>query len=228
MARALFASAKDALRFALNFSDDSIPGPVMNKEMASVPAAAVSGSTKILGEARAASKTAPMRSVALGGTQDRAGMAGWILQRFEQLDQWEKAVLRIRMINPRQPCSCGAACCRGWSVKKEWIHFILMLAEYVKEDAELLKAARPGVRGLSTDPKLRRALIEDYARDEERRKSVSELAEITGVSRITVAGHRNLIHEHLKGLEDKAWEDLAQLFDQVGITGDLNQVDQGD
>lgn len=214
--RALFASSRDALAFALNYEDLSIPGPVMNKEMAAVPT-----TTKAQRDAVSKpSRTGPARSIPLGGGQDRAVTAGWILQRFEQAEKWHKVILKVMLINPRRQCSCGAACCRGWSVKPEWVHCVLMLVEHLKEEADLLK--EPGKRGMSTDPALRRALVEDFARPEDKRWSIADLARLTKATTLTVAKHRGIVQCFLYALELAAWEEVNLIFDQSGITGQID------
>ena len=214
--RAIFSSSRDALVFALNYEDLSIPGPVMNKEMAAVPT-----TTKAQRDADSKpSRTGPARSIPLGGGQDRAVTAGWILQRFEQVEKWQKTLLKVMLINPRRICTCGSACCRGWSVKPEWVHYVLMLVEHLKEEADLLK--EPGKRGMSTDPALRRALVEDYARPEDKRWSITDLARVTKATSVTVAKHRGVVFAFLYELELTAWEEVNLIFERAGITGQID------
>lgn len=221
--RALFSSARDALTFALNFEDDRIPGPVMNRVMVQVDKARAEAQARsYAGSTRRAGNAAP-RHVPLGtDAQDRATTAGWILQSFNHLDPVQRLVLTLTVMRPRVVCVCGAPCCRGWTVKTKWVEAVRLLCEYLKHQAELTK--EPGKRGLSTDPRLRQALVEDYAKPAPKRGSLTRLAEITDVTSVTVAKHRTLIHEHLEELERGAWLDLQAIFDAKGITGDV-QVD---
>lgn len=218
MTRALFSDARAALRFALNHEDLSIPGPVMNKEMAAIPDPGAHGGTGILKQQVARSSRTPS-SVPLGGMSDRTVMAGWILQKLESLAYIDKTVLKAVLINPRRICSCGAACCRGWSVKTEWVNSVRGICEHLKTEAEITRVA--GKRGLSTDPRLRSALVEDYCRVEKHRASITELCKITEAATVTVAKHRELIHAALSEIEVRAWGDITAIFDATGITGDL-------
>ncbi len=218
---ALFSSAYQALLFALNFEDSRIPGPVMNREMSApqrdhAKVAAIARS--YTGTSRRGSPTTLNRpSVALGGTQDRAVMAGWILQRFQQLELIQRLVLTITVMRPRSPCSCGSACCRGWTLRYSWVDACRIMVEHLKSWAEMDKES--GKRGYSTDPRLRQALIEDYAKPAERRASVKELAELAEVTTVTAAAHRKRIYDYLDTVHDAAWTDLAAIFDAHGITG---------
>lgn len=219
--RALFASASGALRFALNFEDLSIPGPVMNREMATTTlerAKAEAQARAYTGSDRR-SNTAPRKHVPLGGKDDRAVMAGWVLQRFMHLDVVHRLVLTLTELKPRQPCSCGSPCCRGWTLRREWLEAARILTEHIQDWAVLDKES--GKRGYSTDPKLRVALVEDFARPIERRLSLADLAERTGVTTKTVAAHRVKIHGYLQEQLDAAWDELGVVFDAHGITGQL-------
>lgn len=222
--RALFSSARDALTFALNFEDNSIPGPVMNRAMAEAQpvdrarseaqARAYTGSQR-----RAGVVMAPQHAPLGKNAQDRAITAGWVLQAFNHLDVMQRLVLTLTVMRPRVPCSCGAPCCRGWTVKTKWVEAVRLLCEYLKTQADLTR--EPGKKGLSTAPRLRQALVEDYARPAPKRVSLAKLAEVTEVTSVTVAKHRTLIHDHLAQLEDAAWMELGAIFDARGITGDV-------
>jgi len=219
--RALFASALAALRFALNFEDSSIPAPIMNREMAlnTVDKAKAEAQTRAYsGTARRASATTMVRpSVALGGTQDRSIMAGWILQRFQQLEVTQRLVLILTVQRPRVPCFCGSQCCRGWTLKFQWVEAVRILVEHLRDRAGMDK--EPGKRGFSTDPRLRVALIEDYAKPTKRRASLQDLARMADVTTTTAATHRARIHGYLEETERLAWAELAAIFDAHGITG---------
>lgn len=216
MTRALFSSAREALRFALNHEDLSIPGPVMNKEMAAIPDPTASPKIIGTGSPRA---SAPAKHIPLGGMADRSVMAGWILQKMSGLALIDQLVLKAVLINPRRICSCGAACCRGWSIKTEWVNSVRGICDYLKTEAEITRVA--GKRGLSTDPRLRSALVEDYCRPEKHRASITDLCKTTDASTVTVAKHRELIHAALYEIETRAWIDINAIFDRTGITGDL-------
>lgn len=219
--RALFASARDALTFALNFEDTSIPGPIMNREMA-LPqldkARAEAQARAYTGAARRASPTTMVKKhVPLGGTQDRAILAGWILQRFLHLNTVMRLVLTLTVQKPRVICTCGAPCCRGWTLKLQWVESVRILVQHLKEQAE--SEREPGKRGFSSEPRLRQALIEDFARPESKRWSLARLSELAEVSTTTAAAHRARIHGYLGDVEAQAWGELAAIFDAHGITG---------
>lgn len=224
--RALFASVRDALVFALNFEDSSIPGPLMNREMAAVAELADTrggNAPKLATVAMDQTDARPSprrRNVPLGGVQDRAVVAGWVLLRLSQLELLQQTVLRAMLVRPKRPCECRSACCRGWTIRADWVAAVQQLADYFKSRAD--ETREPGKRGFSSDPRLRVALIEDYCRGEGRRASISDLCRQTDASSVTVAKHRELIHGHLKEIEDRAWEEVAVLLDAVGITGSLD------
>lgn len=219
--RALFASAYEALRFALNFEDERIPGPVMNREMAipqldkvrsEAQARAYVGATR-----RAATTTLVKPHVALGNTQERAIMAGWVLQRFEHLEVTQRLVLTLTVQRPRVICTCGAPCCRGWTLKLKWVEAVRILVEHMKDRAE--SEREPGKRGFSSEPRLRQALIEEYSKPINKRSSLKELAELAEVSTTTAASHRARIYGYLEEVERAGWGELAAIFDAHGITG---------
>ena len=217
--RALFASAYGALHFALNFEDLTIPASLMNKEMAMpqpVDRAKSEAMARSYGSGGRPSKP-KAQSVALGNTADRAVMAGWVLQRFQHLDTVSRLVLTLTVMKPRTPCACGAPCCRGWLLRRPWVESVRLLTEHIQYTAEL----DPDKKGYSTEPRLRQALVEDFARPVERRKSLADLAELAEVTAKTVAAHRHKIHGYLGEVQDRAWEDLAAVFDAHGITGEI-------
>lgn len=218
--RAYFDSVRSALVFAFNHEDLSIPGPVMNREMAQIkPDRPEGGILKVgKGEAPPARKTIDM-----GGLEDRTVLAGWIMKRVLMLHPEQQWILAGECVKPRRLCSCGRACCRGWSIKKEWVGAVRSLVEYLKSQAEVAK--QPGTRGYSTDPRLRVALVEDFLRPEKKRKSINDLAELSETTAVTVAKHRNLIFETLQSLSDVAWDEISRDLDQVGLVGVVSSGD---
>lgn len=159
------------------------------------------------------------KSVPLGGMTDRTLLSGWIRLRLAQLPTPRRQVLEAVLINPRRLCSCGRACCRGWSVKSDWVEAVRGLCDHLAHRAEVSKEA--GKRGYSTDPRLRQALVEDYCRPEAKRASIADLVNTTDASSHTVAKHRELIHTYLLGLETEAWNEISEIFDLHGITGSI-------
>lgn len=218
--RALFASAYGALQFALNFEDTSIPGPVMNRAMADTKlerAKAEAQARSYTGSTRRSTHVA--KHVPLGKASDRAIMAGWILQRFLYLDVVPRLVLTLTVMKRSTVCSCGSPCCRGWVLKREWVESVRILTEHIKDWA--LLDPESGKRGYSTEPRLRQALVEDFAKPPEKRASLATLAELADVTIRTVATHRVKIHGYLTEVQDAAWLELAAIFDANGITGQI-------
>lgn len=215
--RVYFGSVREALVFAFNHEDLSIPGPVMNREMAQIKPDQAEGAVL-----RAAKGVAPppRKNAQIGGLTDRTVLAGWIMQRVNLLPETQRLILAGECIKPRRPCSCGRACCRGWSVKPEWVAAVRSLVDYLKYQAQMTKD--PGKRGYSTDPRLRVALVEDYLRPEKHRKSLVDLGEIAETTTATVAKHKTLIFEHLDSIDLAAWTEIARDLDQVGLVGVLN------
>lgn len=87
-------------------------------------------------------------------------------------------------------------------------------------DAVLLgcKTAK-GKPGLSTEPRLRRAVIHQYFT--KRETGLQELADMAEVSLGTVASHKALIYAYLEETEQTGWVALDEIFDQSGLLGDL-------
>lgn len=225
--RAFFSSAVDALRFALNFEDTSIPSPVMTRAMVEINRAQVAAvANDFQAVARKSGITgprttppAPPKNVPLGGTMDRAILAGWILQKFMHLDAVPRLVLTLTVMKPRAPCACGAPCCRGWLLRTKWVEAVRLVCEHLKEQAELIK--EPGKRGFSSDPRLRQALVEDWAKPPASRASVQDLINLTDASYQTVVKHRLLIQDYLHTVETMAWTELALIFEAHGVTGQV-------
>lgn len=238
-----FDDAREALRYALNADQVSLPAPYMNRAMAQTPGAAerrkkptrseravmwaVGASS--LDELRAILKSKGKRTSFLirppRPTQglDKAHLAGFILREFERLEETHQLVLTGLLTNPVMPCSCCRPCCSGWIPVTRWVTAVDKTCEILKERALVLAnqdapaAARRKV-GLSTQPVLRRALVKDYFQGI-RGRSLADLASVHGITDETVARHRGWIEEWLDIQERQAWESLQMVFDRVGITG---------
>jgi hypothetical protein len=147
-------------------------------------------------------------------------VAGWILQKVAVLSEINQYILAATLIKPKRPCSCGAQCCRGWVVKREWVAATRGLVLYLKDQADLSRS--PGKRGYSTDPRLRVAIVEDWCRPETQRKSLADLADLAEVTTTTAAKHKTIIFEHLAEISDLAWTEIGHLLDAAGITGPID------
>lgn len=194
----------------------------MNREMADHvdKAKSEAAARSYTGSTQRSSSLGAKRTKVTGDAQERAVQAGWILQRFLHLSALHRLILTIKVMRPRQTCSCGSPCCRGWIVKTRWVEAVRLVCEHLKLHAELLK--EPGKRGMSSDPRLRQLLVEEYAKPEERRMSLTDMQSMLEITTTTIAKHRFLIYEHLEALENQAWTDLAAIFDAAGITGEIH------
>ncbi|MNL32553.1 hypothetical protein D3C87_1544130 [compost metagenome] len=154
------------------------------------------------------------------GERDGAAQAGLILAVVDRLDESHRAVLAARLTVSHSPCSCRNPCCSGRAVNLRWWVVVGQLCNILASRADLLKV--PGKRGMSTLPRLRRAVVEAYF-DPVAEDSIVRLAERAGVSAVTAAKHRTVILEWLGVTEDEAWQQAALLLDQAGVTGSFQQ-----
>lgn len=231
-----FDDTREALRFALNAHQVSLPQPYMNRAMSDAPGPkprrkkptkaeravmdAVGVDTldglraMLKGRRRSTSflRSPPRPTRGL----DKAHLAGFILREFEKLPHDCQMILEGLCTEPVTPCSCGSPCCSGWRPVQRWVRAVGLTCEVLKQRA--LTQAGPGRVGLSTQPELRRTLVKDYFRGDKRR-SLTELAAIHHLKDDTVARHRGWIHEWMEEQESLAWEACSWWFDQVGITG---------
>jgi hypothetical protein len=214
-AEPLFDSTRAMLAFAINADFAVLPRPAMAK--------AAEGDKK----PRRKKKVDPLQPPepppkrALSRVQhgllglDAAGQAGIILQHFQRLDQAEQAVLAGAVAKPTFTCGCGSPCCRGYRYTSAYGKAITSTYEAVLLGCKTAK----GKPGLSTEPRLRRAVIHQYFT--KRETGLQELADMAEVSLGTVASHKALIYAFLEETEQSGWLALDEIFDQSGLLGAL-------
>ncbi len=209
----LFDSVSRALDFAFNVKHGALVPPVMNRAMADTPA---KKKKKQDGNwDRVASRSHLQPGESLRG-MSRIGQAGMILQLVARLNIEQQYALRARFIRPDSPCACGSPCCQGHRVNLAWKQAVDGLCEYLKSDAYVVRRSRSKL-GLSTEPRLRLAIVTGHFLS--KLHPQAQIAAEVGVSATTVAKHSELIGKCLEVLEDSALEEIALIFDQVGLVG---------
>lgn len=237
-----FDDCRAALSFALNAHLVTTPTAFMNKAMAAVrvemkkPKKRRKGERELMGEIFPGTETPEQllemerkrmkekRGGSLVRVQalrfrdglDKHHLAGLILHHFERLDVEHQVVLRGLLITAYTQCSCKAMCCSGWRMSARWGQALSDMCAIIQLKADVLK--EPGKKGLSSQPKLRRMIVESFFT--KRELAVAELARATQVGYVTAAKHREWITSYLGACENAAWAQLAPIFDTAGITGD--------
>lgn len=216
----LFAGVLEALTFALNAAQVDMPRPFMNKAMADAPAKKLSKKAqKVIDDAtegrRARERSMNLYPRAYFKGMDKAGQAGFILAKLELLAPEQSTVLKGLLTNSYDPCSCRAPCCSGRRPNPRWAVAVKQMCHILKETGDVI--SQPGKRGLSTQPDLRKAIVEQWFTSEE--ASLAHLARRFHISNITVAKHKEWITTYLAQAETEAWLQIAPILDQAGITG---------
>lgn len=244
-----FDDTRKALTFALNYEGE-VKASTMTRMLAQVRKApkkpgkaamrrllaGLDGSTREIAQAVIEAQFAPKRLTRKGPLVprltglDAAHMAGYILAHFARLDPDHQTVLKGLACHTHDPCSCKAPCCSGWRQRPIW-------GEAVRDACHMLERAgtilvgdvagkkRPdwaytlGKRGISSPPALRIRVVMDFF--QRRSTRLEDLATLGRVSVTTAARHKEWILTYLDQLETEAWAQLAALFDQAGITGDI-------
>lgn len=212
----LFDSVTEALVFALNAAQADMPRPFMNKAMAEAPTRKLSKKAKaLLGEQEERLRTMQLYPRAYFKGMDKAGQAGFILAKLDLLEPQQSTVLKGLLMHSYDPCACRAPCCMGQRINPRWDVVVKQMCHILKETGDVI--AQPGKRGLSTQPDLRRAIVEGWFMKEE--PALARLARRFHISNITVAAHKNWIIDYLAQAETEAWQEIAPILDQAGITG---------
>ncbi|WP_069267407.1 hypothetical protein [Paraburkholderia nodosa] len=159
----LFRTPQDALVFAFNYS-------MQTRDRSAVD--------------RLASPS-PRTGKGLSGN-DGAGQAGMIRRELQQLTELERAVLVARFAPKAWPCTCGHACCSGYTPNPEYQAAISLLTEKVMS----------ALAGRLVHYQLRRGLIEKAAG---RKVEVKALAIKCEVSEKTAGEHWQLIKLWFQG-----------------------------
>lgn len=236
-----FDDCRAALAFALNADQVTAPTAYMNKAMAAVrvelkkPRQKRKSEAELLGEAFPGMET-PEQLLAMeqerlkhrrGGSLVRAhalrwrhGMdkhhqAGLILYHFGRLETEHQVVLTGLATNAYTPCSCRSLCCSGRRPTERWLKALADMCTIIQLRADVLK--QPGKKGLSSQPLLRRRIVEEFFTKEGR--ALVDMAREAKVSTTTAAEHRGWILGYLEECETAAWAALMPLFDEAGITG---------
>jgi hypothetical protein len=141
--------------------------------------------------------------------------AGIILYHFGRLDIEHQAVLAGLCTTAYKPCSCRTLCCSGRRPTERWLNALGDMCAIIQLRADVLKV--PGKKGLSSQPLLRRRIVEQFFTKDSR--TLTEMAAEAGVNLTTAAKHRGWIMEYLEACELQAWEEVSTIFDAAGITG---------
>lgn len=218
----LFTSVTEALVFALNAAQVDMPRPFMNKAMADAPAKkrtkkAQKAFDEATGGIREAGRKMQLYPRAHFKGMDKAGQAGFIIAKLELLEPQQCVVIKGLLTNSHDPCACRAPCCSGRRPNPRWIVAVKQMCHILKETGDVI--SQPGKRGLSTQPDLRQAIVEGWFTGEE--VSLAHLARRFHISNITVAKHKEWITNYLEQTETEAYQQIAPILDQAGITGAL-------
>jgi hypothetical protein len=222
---ARFDDSRAALVFALNAHQVAVPTAYMNKAMAEVkwkPKRKNKSLKALHEEEERRISTRKRHDLARISTPPLRGLephhqAGIILFHFKRLDKEHQVILTGLLTTPHVPCSCRRPCCRGWSATEQWSKAVREMCDILQFKGDILKA--PGKKGLSSQPGLRRAVVEGFFTKRECR--LTDLAALAKVSGITAARHKEWIVTYLEQCEQEAWLSLDPIFDQAGITGNL-------
>lgn len=236
-----FDDCRAALAFALNADQVTAPTAYMNKAMAAVrvemkkPRKKRKSERELLGEIFPGMETPEQllemerdrlknkRGGSLVRVQalrfrdglDKHHLAGLILHHFGRLDTPHQVVLTGLVCNSYVPCSCRSLCCSKRRPTERWLKALSDMCTIIQLKAELPKI--PGKRGLSSQPELRRRVVEEFF--VKQGLTLTDLARGIRISYTTAAQHRDWIVEYLEALEAAAWAALAPIFDSAGITG---------
>lgn len=230
-----FDDARRALSFAFNAHEARMPSPVMNKAMAAVKVAkttkrqraniakawAAAGVEELV--VRASSRTAPKRAPDWWQALDEPARAGAVLREVYKLDCRHRAVLEGLLTRSHAPCSCRSPCCSGWRVNMRWQAAVDETCRLLADEVNVLR--KPGKKGMSTQPVLRRLSVEQYFTGKP--MTLTELAQVTDVTMVTASKHRTLIHDWMRQTEEEAWPDVSSLLDAAGITGTVLESPAG-
>lgn len=231
-----FDSTRAVLQFALNVPEPSMPRPFMNKAMADQKPK--KPSKKTLAARKRAVLAISMGLVPqnldaddpLAGTRrsgdgrmalptglDAAHLAGLILKAFQTLEPQYQAMLTAACSHRQHVCLCMRPCCSGFAPNRAWSGAVQAIMVVLQVTGNVLGKSKSGGRGLSTHPRLRQTLVESYFTG--RPPPVMEMAADAGVTKETVARHRDWIWAYMEQEEAAAWLAADKLFDAVGIVG---------
>lgn len=223
-----FDDVRKALSFALNaHTSAAVPSPTMNRAMAAVKKTKMSKKERVNIEkawaevgfeelvVRASSRVVAKRPPDWWQDLDGPARAGVILHELNKLDQRHRVILEGLLTHSHSPCSCKRPCCSGWAVNMRWQRAVDDMCRLLADQVNVLK--KPGKKGMSTQPVLRRLSVEQYFTGRE--LTLTDLARVTDVTMVTASKHRTLIHDWMRQTESEAWPDISALLDAAGVTG---------
>ncbi|MEM5373186.1 hypothetical protein V4C53_45535 [Paraburkholderia azotifigens] len=147
----------------------------------------------------------------LTGT-DATAQAARIVRRLDSLPAFERALLIVAYAPHRIVCSCGRACCCGYTDNREWAEAMTLV---LAETAPLFSGRAPHIR-------LRRALTENLLTH--RKETAVSLAERYGVNRRTVTAHQAVLEpagtRSQRGAFDMAFAHIDTLLREAGLVID--------
>ena len=162
-------------------------------------------------------KTKAKRSEQLKG-MDGVAQAGMVLYHLARLPEAQQLVLIAQSVPSALSCACRAPCCSGWRPNPPWTRAILVLCDYLRDEAKL--SVLPGKRGMSINPLMRRQLIEKFFVPN-REIILSKLAAQCGVSEQTVTRARAPIDTYLEKNERAGWRAFDEHLGAAGIVGHI-------
>ena len=147
---ALFKSANDAVKWAVNYGNDGhIERSAMSK----------------------------MSDTAKGVDNEREqGQAGAIQAMMKSTGEFHEACLISRRAAHKITCSCGAPCCSGSKPNWVWHEAINFITMEVKRLIDMER--RDGIRGIKDDPAMRRALVAKYFGERIRINELAKACEV--------------------------------------------------
>lgn len=150
---------------------------------------------------------------------DGVAQAGMVLYHLALLPDPQQLVLIAQSMPPTIVCTCRAPCCSGHRANGPWVHAVLKLCDYLRDEAQLSRV--PGKKGLSTSPWLRRALVEKFFVRSGQHMTTDEMAARADVSVSTVITHRRPIVTFLEKADRAGWRAFDESLGAAGIVGNL-------
>lgn len=212
----LFDSPRKALHFALNHRA-KMARPAMSKLVADgrMQKIELADGSKII---VMGGRSKPPRSEQLKG-MDGVAQAGMVLYHLARLPEPQQLVLIAQSVPVALPCACRAPCCSGHRPNGPWVHAVLVLCDYLRDEAKL--SVIPGKRGMSINPHMRRQLVEKFF-VQSREINLAKLAAQCGVSEQTVTRARAPIIEYLEKNERAGWRAFDEHLGTAGIVGHIS------
>lgn len=203
----LFDTSRAALAFAFNYSKAGIKAPTMNS---------ILGEQRLPADWMALPTRRDTRALDLS-RDERAGQAGLIFVHYARLAPISRLLTMARVVPSSVRCECHRPCCSGWKNHPDWEAAVDAICVYLRDIAIVHQS---GKRGLSSQPLLRRAVVENFF-DPKRLFSPKREAERCDISEVTVYHHKNIITSWLDTAEKDAWTTLDEALVAAQIVGAL-------